>query len=307
MNDRTNLNPVLVSVCVATYNREQLLKKLLESLLNQKLDNNISLEIVIADNNPEGSAKSIVEEFLNNNRIKIKYFIQPEKNISLTRNVCLQNAEGDYIAFIDDDETADEYWIINLFNCLSISNADGAFGYITPIFAVDVPKSFRREEYYFSPLGITGSSARFFYTTNAMIRSSLIQNKNDYFEPSYGLTGGEDVHFFERLKKLKAANFICCREAITYEYIPPERATLKYLFKRSLRGGQSYIRRKMENEPGSRLRILEIIKLVVKISLILPVSLNDILKGIPPINSTILLGDAIGKLRALISKYKIIY
>lgn len=304
MNDRTNLNPVLVSVCVATYNREQLLKKLLESLLNQKLDNNISLEIVIADNNPEGSAKSIVEEFLNNNRIKIKYFIQPEKNISLTRNVCLQNAEGDYIAFIDDDETADEYWLKNFLSCLTTFKADGAFGYVEPVFDKRIPLKLQKREYYFSPINETGSSAKFFFTTNAIVRTSLINSEKIAFDPSYGLTGGEDVHLFERLKR-KGATFIYCKEAITYEFIPFERGNLRYLYNRAQRGGQSYTRRKLEF--NRNYKYLLFIKLIIKIFLLIFYLPLNLISHKWRVKFIIFIGSLVGQIRGIFKLIIYIY
>ena len=38
---------------------------------------------------------------------RVKYCVEPRQNIALARNKALQNAEGDLIAFIDDDEFPD--------------------------------------------------------------------------------------------------------------------------------------------------------------------------------------------------------
>lgn len=306
MNGNTELNRELISVCIATYNREKLLKKLLDSLINQKSDGSFEFEIVIADNNPEGSARSVVEEFIKKSKISIRYFIQPVKNISLTRNVCIQNAAGDYLAFIDDDEIADENWLNRLYNCIKKYNADGVFGYVIPIFEDDIQEQFKVREYYFSSIGETGTIAKFYYTTNSLLKTTLLVNNSINFDPNYGLTGGEDVHFFEKLRR-KGAIFIICKEAITKEFIPKERGNIKYLFLRSLRGGQSYLRRKLEFNPSIFIKILELVKSSLKFFLSVICLAFTFLIGNKSIKNIINVGDSIGRIRAVFSKYRNIY
>ena len=107
---------ILCSINIATYKRPDFLRQLIKSLLKQKGIENINLEIIVVDNDVNQSAISIVSEFSNQSNVSISYYNQPEQNISLTRNMGLDNASGKYIAIIDDDETADSYWIINLLN-----------------------------------------------------------------------------------------------------------------------------------------------------------------------------------------------
>lgn len=305
-NKTINDNIKLVSVCVATYKRLDSLKQLLNSLNEQILPAHTRLEIIITDNDSEASAQAVVKNFSASYCVDIKYFLQPIKNISVTRNVSLRNASGAYIAFVDDDETADKYWIFNLLNSLNKFNADGVFGNVIPIFDNKISEKFKKREFYFSPLTETGEIARYYYTTNALIKTSIIREKNIVFDPSYGLTGGEDVHFFERLSK-EGAKFIVCKDAITYEYIPPERASLKYLFNRSLRGGQSFTRRKLELNNNKTLKISITLKSLMKIIIGLIYTLFSIFCFKISTQGMILLGDSIGKFRGIIGKYKNLY
>ncbi len=119
ISDQLPMNPgseIIISVCIATYKREILLENLLISLNRQDLPPEIKLEIVITDNNPIASARPIIKKFTNSEKIYYKYLVEPEKNISLARNKCVENTSGRYICFIDDDETASESWIKNLFD-----------------------------------------------------------------------------------------------------------------------------------------------------------------------------------------------
>ena len=95
------------SCCINTFARPDLLKKLLVSLHKQKLPADVELEIIVVDNGPNQKGEKVVEGVNKLYTNKIKYFIQPEKNISLTRNIAVQNSTGEYILFIDDDGSAE--------------------------------------------------------------------------------------------------------------------------------------------------------------------------------------------------------
>ena len=99
---------MICSVCIATYKRSQLLRKLLDSIVSQYLPDNIKLQVIVVDNDMENSAEHIVKEYENRENISFEYFVQPEKNISLTRNVAVKNSKGEFLLFIDDDEEAEK-------------------------------------------------------------------------------------------------------------------------------------------------------------------------------------------------------
>lgn len=303
---KTNMqNDILISICIATFNREKMLKGLLVSLVRQILPENIHLEIIVTDNNPNGSALSIVKQFPNTEKTQFKYFIQPLKNISITRNVCVQHSNGRFICFIDDDETASDTWINNLYNAIINYNSDGIFGYVEPIFDKDIPAQFHKREFYFSEVGETGTKAKFYYTTNAIIKSELIKSEEGPFDPSYGLTGGEDVHLFERLETKKNAKFNVSREAITYEYIPLERGNEKYLFNRALRGGQAFARRRIEKRRLLKFEIL--IKSLLTLGYATPLLFLFYFNRPKRLRFIQIIGSAEGKLRTIFNKTKIIY
>ena len=54
-----------IDICVATYRRPGLLSKLLESLEQQELGPMLECQIVVIDNDATGTAREIVEKFLN--------------------------------------------------------------------------------------------------------------------------------------------------------------------------------------------------------------------------------------------------
>ena len=301
-----SLDHILVSVCVATFKREAQLESLLKSLLKQKTDDLFQIEIIIVDNDNNKSAKNIFQKIKNISNISIKYFVQPERNISLTRNVCVQEASGKFLSFIDDDEVASESWLINHYNTLKTLNADGSFGFVVPVYNNNIPNHFRNRDFYFSEMLKTGSESNHCFTTNAFISAELLKNEPVPFNPDYGLTGGEDAHLFERLID-KGAKFVDCKEAITYEFVPEERANFRYLYNRALRGGQSYGRRKLEKNNKFLFRLLVFIKALVVLIYSSIFLLFYIFSKYKRIFFVQIIGAAIGKLRALFHLYKNLY
>ena len=58
--------------------------------------------------------------------------MQPERNIALTRNRTVSLADGDWLAFIDDDERAPESWLQQLLEAATAHGADGVLAPVEP-------------------------------------------------------------------------------------------------------------------------------------------------------------------------------
>src|SRR5437870_13323095 len=96
--------PRHISVCICTFQRPLLLKRLLDRLEQKRTDNQFVYSIVVADNDTQLSAQPVVAEFMAKSRLEATYCSESRKNIALARNKALENAKGQFIAFIDDDE-----------------------------------------------------------------------------------------------------------------------------------------------------------------------------------------------------------
>jgi succinoglycan biosynthesis protein ExoM len=252
------------SICINTYKRPELLKILLNSLVTQKLDSSLSIEIIVVENDNIQLSKPIVNNYeilmRNNPNWQFKYFIQPIKNIAITRNKAVAEATGDYIFFIDDDEYAAPEWIIKTITCLNDYKADAVFGAVISYFDKITPVWIQRNKMFHREIQKTGTPPNFTRTGNCLIKAQWLKMIEGPFDPEYGTTGGEDSHLFNYIY-IKGAKFVFCAESIVYEYVPPERANLKWLQKRSLRTGNSYARRTIEN---SKIKSLTKIYLLIK-------------------------------------------
>ncbi len=90
----------LISVIIPTYNRAELLRHTLTSLLNQTLDS-AKFEVIVVDDGSTDHTDKVVDEF--HQKLNIKYFHQEDKGFRAgkARNIGASIAEGEYLVFID--------------------------------------------------------------------------------------------------------------------------------------------------------------------------------------------------------------
>jgi succinoglycan biosynthesis protein ExoM len=234
------LKPNHISVCICTFKRAELLKALLARLENQRTDGQFTYSVVVADNDSMRSAEPVVAAFSSTNQMSVTYCIEPEQNIALARNKALQNAEGNYIAFIDDDEFPANDWLLNLFNTRVSYDVDGVFGPVKPHFEIDPPDWVKKGEFFERPTHATGyrmnwNEAR---TGNVLFNRNILTDVNTAFRSEFD-TAGEDVDFFRRMMG-QGHKFVWCNEAVVFEVVPSSRCNRRYLLKRALLRGSNF-------------------------------------------------------------------
>jgi succinoglycan biosynthesis protein ExoM len=237
-NPKANVAEKSCSICIATYRRPYLLRQLLESLLRQQLDDGIRVEIIVVDNDAEQSAKELVESF-QDARFPIIYAVESRKKISLARNKGVELAHGDYLLFIDDDETASERWLSTMLETLHKHNADAVIGRVISDFHSDTPEWIKSVYLFNRPVVSTGSRPGYLSTANCLVKVSVFKSEQALFDERFGITGGEDSHLFHRLLQ-KGKHFVYSGEAKVNEFIPPERTKTKWMLKRAYRTGNIY-------------------------------------------------------------------
>ena len=229
-----------ISLCIATYRRSERRAALLEDLVRQQ---RLPDEVVVVDNDAAGSARAVVEQRLALGApFPIHYDIQPEKNISLTRNRSVVLAQGDWLAFIDDDERAPPAWLRQLAEAVAQHAADGALGPVEPVVPAGAPAWIHPGFYAWARMK-TGTvvplnKMRF---GNVLLRAAKLRAMAGPFDPDYGLTGGEDGDLLVRMAQ-RGARIVWCDEAIVHEPVEAARLSLRWLLLRSLRGGQDFAR-----------------------------------------------------------------
>lgn len=121
-----------ISVVIPVYNTERYLKRCLDSVLNQTLQD---FEIIVVNDHSLDHSDLILREYISDSRVRV---IENEHNMGpmWTRRVGYQNAIGDYIVFCDSDDYLPISALETLYNAAYYYNADiviSAYTYVNAV------------------------------------------------------------------------------------------------------------------------------------------------------------------------------
>lgn len=104
-------NPV-VSIVIPIYNAREELNKLFSSIKKLTYENT---EIVLVDDGSVDGSKEVLEELLRKTSVAHKFLsYRVNRGVSYARNMGMEMASGEYITFIDGDDTINCNYIENL-------------------------------------------------------------------------------------------------------------------------------------------------------------------------------------------------
>jgi succinoglycan biosynthesis protein ExoM len=215
-----------------------LLERCLWDLTVQLTEELFTFSIVISDNDHLRSAEPTISNFSAVSSIPVKYCVEPRQGIASARNRAVANADGDFLAFIDDDEFPAKDWLLVLFRTCLQSNVDGVLGPVLRHFDQEPPRWMTKSRFYDRPIDPTGSIVKWqgARTGNVLLKRKVIADGEEPFRTQF--RAGEDQDFFRR--KIEQGNtFIWCAEALVYEVVPPNRWKRVYLMKKALLRGAS--------------------------------------------------------------------
>jgi succinoglycan biosynthesis protein ExoM len=230
-----------ISVGVCTFKRPSMLKRLLHELQAQESKGAFTHSVVVVDNDQNESARAIVEEFATESRLAVAYVVEREQNIALARNRAVREADGDFVAFIDDDEFPEPEWLLQLLDACGRPGIAGALGPVLPHFSPDVPRWVVDGGFYDRPRHPTGTVLTWSQTRtgNTLLKRELFPRDGLAFNPQ--CLEGSDQEFFRRM--IEAGHtFTWCDEAVVFEEVPPARWTRSFLVRRATFRGVGSVR-----------------------------------------------------------------
>ena len=191
-------NPI-VDIIIPCYNVEKIIKKCLNSILNQKYDNQINIYLI--DDGSTDNTLSILRSFSTNKNICI---ISNERNLgrAVTRNKGIKKGDGEVILFLDSDMTVNNNWVKSHVSMLANDNIVGVVGdYILPD---DITPN-KLDKYLYHPKRgarkfTNNSKIKFqhFLFSNTSIKRNILNNIA-IFDESIIYYGGEDTDLAIRL------------------------------------------------------------------------------------------------------------
>jgi len=233
-----------IIVCIPTYQRPELLKKLVISILECNIDRSLikDVSIIIVDNDAGKTAEPAVTGLKENNRKdhEIAYYHLPLKGLSNVRNELLQigmDRNPDFLVFVDDDEFVSQNWLNELVGTIVKNNGDMTMGPVISHVSKKIPEYV---SYWLERSGHTDNEKLYYIRTgNLIIRAESLSEKKIRFDPRFNHTGGEDSYFGLQMLK-KGATIYWASRAIVYETVPDERANISWIAMRYYNGANKY-------------------------------------------------------------------
>lgn len=123
------MNNIMVSVIIPVFNGENI-SKTLESLINQDFKD---FEIIVVDDGSTDKSLDIAYDVLSKSNIPHKLIIQRNSGVSVARNHGIDEASGEYIVFLDHDDTVSTNHLSSLVDKVTSFNSDFAYTNLSKI------------------------------------------------------------------------------------------------------------------------------------------------------------------------------
>ena len=304
---KSEIKHIIIVCC--TYKRPNELARLLGNLCDINYPEKIKTEILVVDNDKDESAKPICEKFSN-----IRYTVAENKGFASVRNKALEeskNLGATHIAFIDDDEIADENWLVNhvdFYNRFKEINISS--GPTIKLFSGNCPGHIRHNKLFsISKSKKNGSLKKTCASGNVFFPLDIVKDLR--FNEDFNNSGSEDTEFFFKLYSL-GYKIGWNNEAVNYELVNTNRVNIKYIIMRSFKNGLPNFSIKMHNPKHFYFKrttyilkkIFLIIAHIIFSILVLPLGLTKLLNNISDITKN--LGKLYGAM-TYTPKYKLYY
>ena len=227
-----------IDICVCTFRRPELADTL-RSVAAMDMPSGFDVGVIVADNDDTPTAQALVTTLAAELKLPIRYRHAPARNISIARNACLEASSSEFVAFIDDDETASSGWLAELVTTAEVDDATAVLGPVRALYGPDAPDWMRNGDFHSTlPVWVQGE-IRTGYTCNVLLRTGEASLAGRRFSLARGQTGGEDTEFFDHM--VKAGGTIAfAPEAWVEEVVPRARAAFEWLSRRRFRFGQTH-------------------------------------------------------------------
>jgi len=229
-----------ISVIICTYNRCDMLATVLRSLAAVDVAPRLSWEVMVVDNNSTDRTREVVEQAVAEGLDNLRYLFEGRQGKSHALNSAIEAAEGEILAFTDDDVTVHPGWLTELKSIFDRNPCLGAGGKIIATFDGTPPSWLRLDisRPFLSPLVSFdhGDTPCFLreepYGANMAFRKEAF-SRYGLFRTDLGpvegnpMGKGEDSEFASRL--LAAGELMMyAADAIIYHPVEKKRMEKKY-------------------------------------------------------------------------------
>jgi glucosyl-dolichyl phosphate glucuronosyltransferase len=261
----------IISVVICTYNRADLARQAITSVLGQDFPQT-DYELLIVDNNSTDHTGALAQEFCQAYP-NVRYFLESHVGLSHARNRGWQEAGGEYVAYIDDDCKVPPMWLRAASRVIEQFHPS-AFG--GPYYAFyNSPKPAWFKDEYGSH--VQGDVARPLHVGeyldggNMFLRVDILKNLGG-FDAEFGMQGrkmgyGEETKLFDRLHREKDCSIYYTPDVFLYHLVNAKKLLLWMNVRMNFLGGYYYSKIAKQSNPGNFLvNTFQMLKVILKIA-----------------------------------------
>ncbi|HEY9622234.1 MAG TPA: hormogonium polysaccharide biosynthesis glycosyltransferase HpsE [Crinalium sp.] len=141
------------TVAVPTYNGADRIPAVLDRLRSQINTESLSFEVIVVDNNSADNTAAIVKAYQETwpSESPLRYCFESKQGLAYARQRAVEDANGTFIGFLDDDTLPAPDWVAASFAFGQAHPTAGAFGgQVHGDFEVEPPPNFERIESFFA-------------------------------------------------------------------------------------------------------------------------------------------------------------
>ncbi|KAA0890471.1 glycosyltransferase family 2 protein [Oryzomonas rubra] len=237
-----------ITVMLATYKRNEILSRTLDSFCNIITDG-LSWEIFVVDNYGDPKTEQIVLGF--NNKLPIRYLVEKKRGKNNALNKAVKLATGDLFVFTDDDVIADHNWLMEMRDgSMRWPDVSVFGGRILPQYPPETKSPISEAHKFFKGAYVvvnwdTGEGhcpPHKIWGPNMAIRSNIFL-EGWQFNPDIGPNGdnyimGSETELLMKLEE-SGMNAVFLPNALVYHQIRREQLEVAWLYGRAFRYGRS--------------------------------------------------------------------
>lgn len=204
------MTPIL-SIITPVYNAEKTIDTSLQSIKCRRPED---VEIILVDDGSTDGTGVLLESFIEKSSFRCKLIHQENKGVAAARNLALDNADGEYLVFLDADDRLNEGALDRLLSLLETETDILGWDWVNE--NNGQIRSFRQADYNTPSDAIENIMCGLMKWNLWLfsIKRDLIKKNDLFFIP--GADMGEDMHFV--LKAFASATKVCQIHEVLYRY-----------------------------------------------------------------------------------------
>ena len=236
-------SPLSLTIAVLTYRRPDDIAELLPLLIEQARRNTsdeMTVRVLVVDNDPEESARSGVVATGRSSALPVEYTLEMTPGISAARNRALDaSQEFDLLVFIDDDERPSEKWLGLLLEMWKERRSTAVVGPVISSFEIEPEPWILAGRFFVRRRVPNGTAVEVAATNNLLLDLRFVRSHALRFDLAFGISGGDDTMFTRELTKA-GGTMLWCDDAVVFDVVPRSRITRRWVTLRALSSGNSW-------------------------------------------------------------------